>query len=97
MSARICVVWSRSQYPLAALASAGPDAHVSVFVKGSRNGDIFTIFRRRPRGIAFAICGGTNDAFAFLTGFGKNCNSGTLKALEESTGSRGRNRGGAYD
>lgn len=62
----------------------------------SGNGDLFGIFQRHPRSVAFATSRG-NDTFIFLAGFGRNCNSGTLKMFEESRRGHSRNHAGAYD
>ena len=63
---------------------------------GAGNGDFFGIFQRHPRSVAFGS-GGTNHTFEFLTGFGRDCNSSTLKTFGESRSGHGRNHGGAHD
>ena len=62
----------------------------------SGNGGLFDIFQCHPRGVTLAT-GRTNDAFVLLTSFGRDCDSGTLNTLGESTRDHSRNYAGAYD
>jgi len=62
----------------------------------SRNGDLFDIFQCHPRSVTFAT-GSTDDTFVFLTGFGRNCDGGTLDIFRESMHDHSRNHAGAYD